>query len=181
MTVTAYKALALIRIGLGIYFFTQVWVKTVTEGWLRDGGAMAQSIREDLPSSVSVYRLFLEEVVLNNASLFASLVVLGEWAVTLSLLFGVLSRLGALIGLSLMINFMLMQGLLNAISSSNLPIFAIFLAFALTGASAAWSLDKWLVRKFGHVGALRWFMGLGDSQPGTKHLYVGTPSRQDGS
>lgn len=160
MKFTAENALALIRMGVGFYFLTQAWTKTFVEGWLQSGASMITSIQEDLPSSVAFYRPFLGSVVLNNSTLFSQMVVLGEWAVALSLLLGVFSRLGALVGVWLMLNFILMQGFTNALTSSNFPLLLIFIAFSLTSASVVWSLDKWLNKTFGHISLLRWSTGF---------------------
>jgi thiosulfate dehydrogenase (quinone) large subunit len=168
MKFTAENALAVIRMGVGFYFLTQAWTKTFVEGWLQSGASMVTSIQEDLPSSVAFYRPFLEGVVLPNATLFSQMVVLGEWVVALSLLFGVFSRLGALTGVWLMTNFILMQGLGNALTSSNFPLLLIFVAFSLTSASAVWSLDRWLLKAMGHVSILRWFTGFADREKGLR-------------
>lgn len=164
LTFTANTGLALIRIGVGFYFLTQAWIKTVAENWLQRGDSMAGSIREDLPSSVGLYRPFLEEVVLTNATLFSQLVVVGEWAVGLSMLFGAFSRLGALVGMCLMMNFTLMQGVGNAVTSSNLPILLTFIACAVVGAGASWGLDGWLARSTQHMPIIRWFTGVHKSK-----------------
>jgi uncharacterized membrane protein YphA (DoxX/SURF4 family) len=96
------------------------------------------------------------------------MVVLGEWAVALLLLLGVFSRLGALTGVWLMTNFILMQGIGNALTSSNFPLLLIFVAFSLTSASVVWSLDKWLVKTVGHVSILRWFTGFANRERSVK-------------
>jgi uncharacterized membrane protein YphA (DoxX/SURF4 family) len=170
MKFTAENALAVIRMGVGFYFLTQAWTKTFVEGWLQNGASMMTSIQEDLPSSVAFYRPFLEGVVLPNSTLFSQMVVLGEWAVALSLLLGVFSRLGALTGVWLMTNFILMQGFGNALTSSNFPLLLIFVAFSLTSASVVWSLDKWLLNTVGHVSILRWFTGVGNSDAGLERM-----------
>src|SRR5438094_8840438 len=112
MIISAGRGLALARIGLGAYFVSQAWDKT-TKHWLVDGRRLVQTLQSSLPREEAFYRNFLQGTVLPNAPLFARLVTLGEWTVGLLLLFGFLTRLGALTGMWLLANYMLMKGFSN--------------------------------------------------------------------
>jgi uncharacterized membrane protein YphA (DoxX/SURF4 family) len=153
------QGLALTRIGFGIYFIFSALNKT-TGGWLNDSGPLVQSVSRAAPGSEGFYRPFLEGVVLPNASLFAQLVVLGEWFAGLSLALGLFTRAGALVGLLLVANYMLMKGLGNSMGSND-RLFAIAcLAFALAPAGLAWALDSALGSALARIPLVNLLIGV---------------------
>jgi uncharacterized membrane protein YphA (DoxX/SURF4 family) len=83
---------------------------------------------------------------LPNADVFARLFTLGEWVAGISLLLGLLTRLGALTGMWLMLNFMLLKGLPNIAGSIDRLFFLTCLVFLVTSAGLVWGLDGVLRR-----------------------------------
>jgi uncharacterized membrane protein YphA (DoxX/SURF4 family) len=144
---SAAQGLALTRMGFGLYFLASAWDKTVNKHWLDTGEPLRGAVERQLPQSESFYRPFLEDSVLPNADLFAELVVLGEWVVGVSLLLGLLTRIGALTGMWLMLNYMLMKGLPNIEGSVDRLFFLSFLVFFLASAGLVWGVDGLLQRR----------------------------------
>jgi uncharacterized membrane protein YphA (DoxX/SURF4 family) len=153
------QGLALTRIGFGIYFIVSALNKT-TAGWLNDSGPLVQSVSRASPGSEAFYRPFLEGVVLPNASLFAQMVALGEWVAGLSLALGLFTRAGAVVGLTLVANFMLMKGLGNSMGSNDRLFAAACLAFALAPAGLAWALDSALGSALARVPLVNLLIGV---------------------
>jgi thiosulfate dehydrogenase (quinone) large subunit len=108
--------IAVLRIVVGAWFFKAVWTKLE---WAFAGGlipypAAAGRFVAFHPKRVAEfaagnpiewYKHFLQETVLPNAHLFATLQAYGEAAVGLGLLLGLLTGLAALVGLYLSVNF----------------------------------------------------------------------------
>src|SRR3954447_22416916 len=135
--------LALLRIGFGLYFLSQIYAK-VTGGWLSSAdplmrGFIGPSLQNN--TAQNFYRPFLENVVQPNALLFSQLVTLGELVVTISLTLGLFTRLGGGLGMWLNLNYMLMKGLANNAGSNDRLWFLAELIFAVTAAGLVWGLD----------------------------------------
>src|SRR6059058_2514608 len=108
---TPGQGLALLRSGFGLYFVSMAFDKTL-RGWLTDGGAqLASQLQNQLPRAEGFSRPTLEGTVLPHAGLFAQLVTLGEGTTGLLLLLGLLTRLGARVGLWLNLQYTRMKGL----------------------------------------------------------------------
>src|SRR3954468_7366374 len=120
MIISAGKALALCRIGFGLYYISYAFDKTRT-GWLTDAGQITNFLfgnpaaqpptRGTIANAEPFYRSFLESVVQPNPLLFSQLVTIGEWVAAILLVLGLLTRFGAIVGIWLNLNYMLMKGL----------------------------------------------------------------------
>lgn len=75
-------------------------------------GASGEDVDPGLPTGFSWYRPFLEEVVIPNAELFASLVMAAEFAAGVALVLGVGTRLAAATGFVLLVNYSFAWGAL---------------------------------------------------------------------
>ena len=134
----------LVRLYMASVFIPAGWGKISSGEWLFGdgspvmgmvGGAIAS---EDTPAW---YAWFLENVVQPNASLFATLVALGELAAGLGLLVGLLTGIAAFGGVFMNTNFLL-AGSLG--SNPALIIFGVFLVLAWR--NAGWiGLDRWFM------------------------------------
>jgi uncharacterized membrane protein YphA (DoxX/SURF4 family) len=169
MYLSAGQALALGRIGFGLYFLAQAWDKTA-RGWLVSGEPLARFLfgnpaaqpptRGAVANAEAFYRPFLESVVQPNVLLFAQLVTIGEWVAGILLLLGLLTRLGALVGMVLVLNYMLMKGLPALGGSVDRLFFLAFLAFLLGSAGLVWGLDGALPRTLAANPVTRWLAGI---------------------
>jgi uncharacterized membrane protein YphA (DoxX/SURF4 family) len=143
--------LALVRITLGALFCASAWDKTM-KGWFANPEPMIGSIQQSLEKAEPIYRPFLEGTVLPNALLFSRLIWLGEWVAGVSLLFGFLTRIGAVSAMAMLLNYMLMKGTLLhqylvGTTYSDRLYFIAALGFLLVGGAAMpWGLDRLIAR-----------------------------------
>ena len=169
MIISAGKALALCRIGFGLYYLSYAWDKT-SKNWLTDAAPFASFLfgnpaaqpqsRGAVASTEPVYRGFLESAVQSNPLLFTQLVTIGEWVAALLLTFGLLTRFGAIIGIWLNLNYMLMKGLASNGGSVDRLFILANLAFLLGSAGLVWGLDgAWRDRLRANA-LTRWLAGL---------------------
>lgn len=143
------RALALLRMGFGLYFLGQSYNKATT-GWLTTGVPLARMLRQSLPRALPLYRSFLESTVIPHAALFSRLVTLGEGSVGLCLLLGLLTPAAAVVGIWLNLNYMCMKGLPNVAGSSDRLFILAELMFLLTSAGLVWGLDGVIWRRIAH-------------------------------
>src|SRR5881409_1380564 len=108
--------IVVLRVVVGAWFLKAVWTKLVVEflGGVVPYPAVSARFIGFHPKRVAEfaagnpigwYKDFLEQTVLPNAALFATLQVWGEVAVGIGLTLGFLTRLTALVGLYLAVNF----------------------------------------------------------------------------
>lgn len=109
--------LALFRAYMGIFWIGHGWGKIMDPQWAAPGGMMEQIIHSSSDKSSGAYHDFITATVLPNAALFAHLVAYGETLVGVSLLVGLLSRLGALGGVFLALNYWFLQGGPSSVTS----------------------------------------------------------------
>lgn len=102
--------LAVLRIYTGIFWLLHGIPKLLNPKFAGPGGMMADMVRGNAAQTNGPYHDFLVHVVLPNAPLFAHLVAWGETLVGVSLLLGLFSRLGGLVGVFLPLNYWLMKG-----------------------------------------------------------------------
>jgi uncharacterized membrane protein YphA (DoxX/SURF4 family) len=163
MLITGRQGLALVRIVLGVLLLVSA-VGKIQQGWLANGEAMSKTIQQSLERSEVFYRPFLEGTVLPNAATFSQLVTLGEIVAGTSLLLGLLTRVGAVVCMWLMLNYMLMKGTLlgqytNGMTYSDRVYFLGGLACFLAAAGLSWGLDRFLGRWLADVPVVGWLLG----------------------
>ena len=158
--------LALLRVVVGTWFLKAVWTKLamgVAWGVLpypmvssRFVGFHPKRVAEFAAGNpIGWYKDFLEQTVLPHAALFATLQVCGEVAVGIGLTLGLVTRLTALVGLYLALNFGLAsQWMSFGQQGFHLVLVTSMVIFIGAGAGRAWGLDAlWLRRG---AGAPRW-------------------------
>jgi uncharacterized membrane protein YphA (DoxX/SURF4 family) len=181
MPLATAQALGLIRIAFGLYFVVSV-ARKIASGWLTSPEAMTSFIERNAEASEPFYRGFLESVVLPNADLFAQLVVVAEVVAGVCLLGGLLTRLGALSGMWLMLNFMLAKGLATFEGSQDRLFFAACAVFAVSAAGLALGLDGAL-RSHIENPVLRWLAGVPAERVSTQPVLIPDrrviPARRD--
>ena len=153
--------LALLRVVAGAWFLKAVWTKlalglawgvlpypTVSARFI---GFHPKRVAEFAAGNpIGWYKDFLEQIVLPNASLFATLQVWGEVAVGIGLTLGFLTRLTALVGLYHAVNFGLAsQWMSFGQQGFHLLLVTSMVIFIGAGAGRAWGLDALLLRRAG--------------------------------
>ncbi|MFN8637748.1 MAG: TQO small subunit DoxD [Chloroflexota bacterium] len=169
MYVSSSKALALLRIGFGLYFLSYALDKTMG-GWLTSAGPITNFIfgnpnatpptRGAIPNATPFYADFLTSVVQPSPQLFSQLVVIGEWTAGILLLLGLLTRLGAIVGLLLNLNYIFMKGLPSNGGSIDRLFGLSELIFLLAAAGLVWGLDGMLRQQLAGNAVTRWLAGL---------------------
>ncbi len=164
--------LALLRVVVGGWFLKAVWTKlSVAYAWgvlpyltvsPRFIGFHPKRVAEFAAGNpIGWYKDFLEQTVLPHASLFATLQTWGEVAVGIGLVVGLVTRLSALVGLYLAVNFGLAsQWMSFGQQGFHLLLGTSMVIFIGAGAGRAWGLDALLLRRAG-PGGTRWLRVLG--------------------
>jgi thiosulfate dehydrogenase (quinone) large subunit len=140
-----------VRLYLAFVFLPAGWEKITSGKWLFGDGSPISGLVSGAISSEDTpawYRAFLENVVQPNASLFATLVAIGETAVGLGLLVGLLTGFAAFGGVFLNANFVL-----SGILGSNPALIILGTLLVLAWRNAGWiGLDRvfipWIHRTF---------------------------------
>ena len=143
-----------IRLFLGFEWLEAGWHKATGTGWLDGGAALkgfwtaAVAVPEQgrPPISYDWYRSFIETLLNNDAyTWFAPLIVFGEIAVGVGLLFGVLTGFAAFFGA-----FMNMSFLLAGSASTNPIMFTLAVGLILAWRVAGYyGVDRWLLPMLG--------------------------------
>jgi thiosulfate dehydrogenase [quinone] large subunit len=153
--------IALLRIVVGAWFVKAVWTKlavgfawgvvpypTVSARFVNFHPKRVAEFAAGNP--VGWYKDFLEQTVLPNAAMFATLQVWGEVAVGIGLLLGLLTRLSAVVGLYLAVNFGLAsQWMSFGQQGFHLLLITSMVVFIGAAAGRAWGLDALLLRRVG--------------------------------
>jgi len=155
------QGLAIARIATGGYFLAQGFNKSTT-GWLSSAdpllnGFIGPALERN--TAEGFYRPFLEGLVVPHGLLCSQLVVLGEIAVGLLLLLGLLTRVGCVVAVFLNLNYMLMKGLANNAGSNDRMFVVIEVAFLLAAAGLVWGVDGYLARAVADNPIARWLTG----------------------
>jgi len=145
---TSRGFLAFLRIYLGVILFITVLGKLTRDepfatemlGFL--GGVVRRG-------AFPWYAAFIQQVVVPHASLFSYLVMTGELFAAISLLTGTVTRLGALVAMSLFLNYMLAKArMFWSPDSEDAAIFLIALFVFLARAGRAWGVDVLLAKRW---------------------------------
>jgi uncharacterized membrane protein YphA (DoxX/SURF4 family) len=154
--------LAIVRIGLGLSFLMSAFSKTMG-GWFTGNTEMLTGfIQKNLEAAFPPYATFLEETVVPNAGLFAQLVVLGEWVAAISLTFGLLTRIGAIMCVWLAGNYSLAKGLMTPEATDDRIFVLAGAVIGVLAAQVAWSMDRALSDPLSGNPITRWLAGLSE-------------------
>jgi uncharacterized membrane protein YphA (DoxX/SURF4 family) len=164
MTLTPARGLAVLRAAFGLYLVVSALSKT-TSGWFSSTEPLMGFVGRNLEGATPIYASFLDGTVLPYAAVFAPLVVLGEFVAGVSLLLGLGTRLGGIVGAWLVLNYMLTKGLLNDAGSSDRLFFVACLTFAVAAAGLVWGLDGALRPILETNPITRWLAGLPTPSP----------------
>lgn len=144
--ILARGALVLLRVYLGTIFLVAVLPKLQQDFTPQLTGYIQQV---SLERAHPFYRQFLEQVVLPNAAVFATLVTAAELFVGITLVLGLLTRFSAAVAVLLTLNYMLAKGAWFWTPSSNDAAFVVIgLALLIGAAGRTLGLDAFLARRW---------------------------------
>ena len=156
--------IVLLRVVVGAWFLKAAWTK-ITVDWLgglipypavspRFIGFHPKRVAEFAAGNpIAWYKGFLEQTVLPSSKVWATLQAVGEVAVGLGLILGLLVGLAALVGLFLSLNFALAtQWMSFGQQGFHLLLITSMLVFLGARAGRVWGVDWLLLR---HAGAAR--------------------------
>ena len=110
--------LALVRIATGAIWLIHAVPKFMhPERFMPPGGVFAIYLQNGIAKTAGPYHDFLANVVSPNAAGFADLVRFGELCVGISLVLGLLTRFGSLVGVVLTIDYIAARGGLGSLSA----------------------------------------------------------------
>lgn len=139
--------LVILRVYLGVIFLIAVASKLAHPGWAANlpGLFAAGPFQRAHP----FYLAFIRALVLPHTGLVGALVVAGELVVGVSLVSGVATRLGALVAMWLVTNYMFAKGAWWWFPASNdAACFFIALVLILGAAGRSFGVDYFLVRRW---------------------------------
>ncbi len=147
---TYARWLAIFRIYTGAFWLIHAVPKfTSPDSFLPPSGFMPMMIQKSIGSTTGFYHDFLANTVMPNIATFAQLVRAGELLVGISLVLGLLPRIGGLGGMFLGLNYMLAKGAFGASDGyGSLDFVAIVISFfnVVLPTDARWALDTVLFR-----------------------------------
>lgn len=150
--------LAVVRIVTGLYFLKEIdkltfgrlggffpW-PTVSDRWVE---LMPKIIaRQAVEHPLQWYKTFLEQTVIPNAHLFASLTAWGEVMTGISLTLGLFNGIGASVGLWLSLVYGLATfHMTPAQRGLHILLVALMMCFLGSRAGRTWGLDGWLAQR----------------------------------
>ena len=138
--------LIILRIHLGVILLLTVSGKMLGDAPFVDSMlAFLQNVT--MRSASAPYQSFVQTVVIPHAALFSYLVMIGELAAGISLLFGLGTRIGAAIAMFLFLNYMLAKGrLFWSPDSEDAAVFFSALVCLLGAAGRVLGVDEFLAR-----------------------------------
>ena len=139
-----------VRLYVAYIFLPAGWGKITSGKWLLGDGSPITGMVSGAaasPDTPAWYAWFLQNIVEPNAGLFATLVALGELAVGLGLLVGLLTGIAAFGGVFLNANFVLAGAL-----GSNPALIILGTLLVLAWRNAGWiGLDRWFIPWYHHA------------------------------
>lgn len=102
--------LAALRIFTGLVWLSHGIGKLTNPQWAGPGGTFESIVKDMINGSAGAYHDFVVNSVLPNASVYATLVAYGETLAGISLLLGLLTRLGGAAGVFLTLNYWAAKG-----------------------------------------------------------------------
>lgn len=134
----------ILRLAVGIFFFYLGYTK-IENGWLTSSERLQKSLANFEQNATPVSKWYIEHVAKPGVDLWSKLIALGEVALGISLLIGLLVRLSALIGIVVVFNYHVTNGALFSLGFFGNPwailVIVSLLVLYLTRAGRKWGLD----------------------------------------
>lgn len=96
--------LVLLRVIIGALFLS-ITIDKYHEGWLTTADPLRTSLTEYRESATSVQAVYLDNVAIPYAGVWARLILLGEGFLAVSLILGLLVRFSTVMGILMILNF----------------------------------------------------------------------------
>ena len=110
---------------------------------------LAGFLTQILPNAHPLYQSFARAAVLPNVGTVAILVIVGELYVALAMIFGITTRLAALVAICLLTNYMLAKGMnLWTPASNDAADIILAIAVGIGAAGRVWGVDRVLAERF---------------------------------
>lgn len=138
--------LAVVRIFTGAFWLSHGIPKLMNPQFFGPDG-MAGMVSQNAAQGSGPYNAFLQNVVLQNPVLFSHLVAWGETLTGVSLLLGLLTRVGGIVGMFLTLNYFLMKGSyahITSIGGLDAAGFALSFISAVLPTGLVFGLDQLL-------------------------------------
>lgn len=138
----------LLRLAVGLFFLYEAVAKAL-QGYLGGGAKLTAFILklEAQRAPVAGYRDLVSNLVLPHAGAFSTLLSASETIVGLLLILGLLTRLAAIGGIFLNLNYLLTKGGASPAAILDFVFLALELAILILAADQRLSLDSWLQRR----------------------------------
>jgi thiosulfate dehydrogenase (quinone) large subunit len=118
--------LLILRLYAGVFWLLHGWQKVTDPAWAAPRGTMSSELSKMVGDTPGAYHDFVTGMVLPNVVLFAHLVAWGETLTGVSLFLGLLTPIGALVGMFLALNYFLANGVdVDALSGFNALAFVM--------------------------------------------------------
>lgn len=156
VSLTLSRTIAVVRVATSVFFLFFAEYKVFGPGFAH--GGFQEYLRGYIGgSAVGLYRPILAHLVLPHAVFFGYAVGVVELFIGLSLLFGILVRAGAVLGILHMISLTLAtwwdvgHGVPTwryfGAELDHLPLLLLFIVFYAANAGQIWGVDGWLRRR----------------------------------
>lgn len=138
----------LFRVYMGIAFLSAASNK-IFSWWASWPQNMSHFLTSKLTDTYAFYRPFLTGVVLPNVAVIAPTIAVTEVAVGIALLLGAGTRVAAVVGLLLIVNYMLALGEIPWQPGQDQAFFVGLVVVLITNAGRAFGIDELLARSRG--------------------------------
>ncbi|MFW9928247.1 MAG: DoxX family protein [Candidatus Thorarchaeota archaeon] len=141
------KYLVLLRLTLGFAFIT-TWASNFLKGVFTPDG-YTDLVTSYINSNIGTpYNTFVKNIILPNAGIFSFIQIILELTIATSLIFGLFTRLGSLLGLFMSINlFFLTLGVEYEWPWTYILMIVGFLICAIYSVGRIYGFDFWLEKK----------------------------------
>ena len=111
--------------------FLSLGTDKIHEGWLTNARPLQETLASFHGSAAGIHLFYLDKIAIPYAHIWSKAMAIGETAVGLSLLFGLLARLSGILGILMVLNFYAANGSLYSLQFFGSPWSALLTAALL--------------------------------------------------